>query len=136
MHEQTAPMKPEIKAKWVKALRSRRFKQGDGALKIKDSISGEIRHCCLGVLCELAIEDGLSLKTQEFENGNTEWWFGKEERDDFLPREVMEWAGIKNNSPKVHDPESNNEVDEISLADLNDGGYSFREIAELIKESL
>jgi hypothetical protein len=42
-------MKPEIKAKWVEALRSGDFKQGKGYLNNRDDNS----FCCLGVLCEI-----------------------------------------------------------------------------------
>jgi hypothetical protein len=43
-------MDPEIKARWVEALRSGAFKQATGTLRSKDGYS----HCCLGVLCEVA----------------------------------------------------------------------------------
>ena len=38
--------------RWVKALRSGKYKQGLGALKATDS-EGKPRYCCLGVLCDL-----------------------------------------------------------------------------------
>ena len=40
-------MNPEIKAKWVAALRSGEYKQAKGQLRIGNSF------CCLGVLCNL-----------------------------------------------------------------------------------
>lgn len=40
-------MEPKLKAKWVKALCSGKYKQGKGYLKRKG------RYCCLGVLGEL-----------------------------------------------------------------------------------
>lgn len=40
-------MKPELKTKWVEALRSGEFKQGMKRLRHGG------RHCCLGVLCEI-----------------------------------------------------------------------------------
>lgn len=39
----------EVKAKWVEALRSGKFKQGKGKLKYGDN------YCCLGVACEIGI---------------------------------------------------------------------------------
>ena len=42
-------MKPEIKAKWIEALRSGAFNQGRSFLH--DLI--ENTYCCLGVLCEI-----------------------------------------------------------------------------------
>lgn len=41
------PMNPELKKKWVDALRSGEYKQGKGIL------NGERGFCCLGVLCEV-----------------------------------------------------------------------------------
>ena len=45
-------MDPKLKAKWVKALRSDKFKQGAGMLKQYNK--RKVEHCCLGVLCEIA----------------------------------------------------------------------------------
>jgi hypothetical protein len=41
-------MTPELKAKWLAALRSGKYQQGEGALN-KDG-----KFCCLGVLCDVA----------------------------------------------------------------------------------
>jgi len=47
------PMNPEIKAKWVAALRSGEYRQTDrGVLN-----DGEGGWCCLGVLCDLYAKD-------------------------------------------------------------------------------
>lgn len=40
-------MDPEIKAKWIKKLRSGQYEQGRGRLVNDD------KHCCLGVLCNV-----------------------------------------------------------------------------------
>jgi hypothetical protein len=45
-------MDPEVKAKWVEALRSGEYKQGQLLLK-KERPDGTAKHCCLGVLCEI-----------------------------------------------------------------------------------
>jgi hypothetical protein len=39
---------PEVKTKWVAALRSGEYKQGRGLLR-----NGAGQYCCLGVLCEI-----------------------------------------------------------------------------------
>src|SRR6478752_1443394 len=44
-------MDPEVKARWVKALKSGDYQQAEGAL-VKDA-----RHCCLGVLCDMFAKD-------------------------------------------------------------------------------
>jgi hypothetical protein len=50
-------LKPEIKTRWLEALRSGGYKQARGQLKVA-SIDGD-RFCCLGVLCDLAAQEGL-----------------------------------------------------------------------------
>lgn len=42
-------MNPELKAKWVAALRSGEFKQGEEALASKEN-DGSYTNCCIGVL--------------------------------------------------------------------------------------
>lgn len=43
-------MKPELRTKWVDALRSGDYQQTQGALRKKNS---EYSYCCLGVLCQI-----------------------------------------------------------------------------------
>lgn len=45
-------MDPEDKARWIDALRSGKFRQGEGNLRRKQSNNG-VRHCCLGVYAEV-----------------------------------------------------------------------------------
>lgn len=40
-----------VRDKWIKALRSGRYKQTTGRLRKK--INGKYRYCCLGVLCKI-----------------------------------------------------------------------------------
>lgn len=49
-------MDPEIKARWVEALRSGVFTQGQS--RLRDDTGDEVKHCCLGVLCALAQAEG------------------------------------------------------------------------------
>ena len=44
-------MNPKWKKKWIKALRSEKYKQGRGALRKR--IRDDSKFCCLGVLCDL-----------------------------------------------------------------------------------
>jgi hypothetical protein len=108
-------MNQEIKVKWLDALRSDEFKQGTGALKNDDA------YCCLGVLCEL--------HRREFDGV---WVSGFSlprylDCSTYLPSVVQEWAGIRSWSPVAGDK---------SLAEVNDTGKTFQEIAELIEEHL
>ena len=111
-------MKDEIKDKWISALECGEFEQGVGALNFENQ-----EFCCLGVLCELAYREGVVSKER---NGRL-LQYGKEAEDAFLPKEVMEWAGIGGKSPRL---------DDHPVVELNDGMMSFKEIAILIKENL
>jgi hypothetical protein len=46
-------MQPELKAKWVAALRSGKYVQAHG--RLKDMLANEpaVSYCCLGVLCDI-----------------------------------------------------------------------------------
>lgn len=58
----TLKLKPEIKAEWVARLRSGRYAQGIGRLKTVRRVDGKdvtAEYCCLGVLCEIAAEQGV-----------------------------------------------------------------------------
>lgn len=68
-------MNKEIKEKWVEALRSGKYKQGEGWLKRRGSKEGEFSFCCLGVLVDVdghTWKDDHSLACQypESKNGN------------------------------------------------------------------
>jgi hypothetical protein len=50
-------MLPEIKAKWVAALRSGEYRQGQAFLR--QEVDGVTCHCCLGVLLEVTMPEKL-----------------------------------------------------------------------------
>lgn len=115
-------MNPEVKKKWIEALKSREYDQGVGGLCVGD------RFCCLGVLCDLhARETNKAWDHQVgIERGAARYCGCR----NYLPQEVMEWAGLKSENPVVGGN------DRQALANLNDGGYSFSSIANLIEENL
>ena len=130
-------MNPEVKQKWIDALRSGKYEQGSEKLR---SVSG---YCCLGVLCDLyAQEHNTEWEFRGYEETNLQpkdyWYFG--EQSEFLPDFVMEWAELKLNCPVVkidveeddEDPWFYNE----GLADLNDSGYTFMDLSKLIEAQL
>lgn len=131
--------------KWVKALRSGKFKQGQGTLKHYDR-KGQAKHCCLGVLCELYNKDMKKNKKKmlpekvcdndsDFSHGYAR--FGGSRED--LPKEVMKWSGVKNNLGKFRSPNNYGDTymfnQESCLADLNDIGKKFKTIADIIEEN-
>ena len=107
-------MNAEIKQKWIVALRSGKYQQGFNRLRSND------KYCCLGVLCDLS---GLG------------WW----EDDDYLdtraslPSQVIRLCDL------------HREGDEVSvelgplkktLSSLNDAGFTFDQIADIVEYAL
>jgi hypothetical protein len=110
-------MKPEIKQKWVEALRSGDYKQTKGMLR---RTTPEQSYCCLGVLTDLYIKEN---------NGNWNNYAGKTS----LTHSVKEWAGLKVNDPTL----TRNHGNIISCIIANDKcGYGFNKIADLVEENL
>lgn len=110
----------EMKAnrrKWVEALRSGKYKQTTQVLH-----DGE-GYCCLGVLACVA--------------GKTPDQLGIEETLVHFP-DVMKFVGLSDdNAPYLTrraDPDDLDDYDETDcLADINDAGKSFAEIADIIE---
>lgn len=105
-------MNPEIKAKWLAALRSGEYKQGRGELRNGDSF------CCLGVLCDLHSKDsGIAWDGAYYLTG-----IG------LPPPEVWEWANLPEQDPKL---------DGFHITGLNDEhGFSFNQLADIIEQQL
>lgn len=53
----TTTYNPDVLEKWIAALRSGDYKQGTGYLALKEG--DDTKYCCLGVLCELAVKEGI-----------------------------------------------------------------------------
>lgn len=124
-------MNPEIKAEWVKRLKSRKYKKGTSVLYNADTN----KYCCLGVLCEMAVDAGVVKKTirkkpvgvNECLVGYYEGGGGGE-----LPVKVRKWAGLKNASPTVI-----YQGEETSLIHINDNTTNtFGQIANIIEKRL
>ena len=116
-----------IKETWLKALRSGQYKQTISMLKKGNNF------CCLGVLCDLYAEEK-GKKWQDWGDGSGKWEMcGATE---ILPKEVSRWAGLgQENDDPIVTPNEEWE-DRQSLSELNDGGFSFREIADMIEEQM
>lgn len=117
-------MNPEIKAKWVAALRSGDYDQARDYLH---RIDGSM--CCLGVLCDIHAKEV-----------GEEWHLVKHEgcnyyldRDTLPPTEVADWADLPmlDNGPIVTIGDRTS-----AIAILNDGGATFKELADAIEEQL
>lgn len=117
-------MNPEIKSEWTTALRSGEYEQGTGMLRSADD-----KFCCLGVLCDLAVQNGVIPKPDVcFEDETAhEYLYGADQLGGILPSELVKWAGLESHSPSVGGD---------NLSHLNDGGTPFPEIADLIERHL
>ncbi len=130
-------MKFDIKKRWVAALRSGKYKQGREALNTKG------RLCCLGVLCELAVQDGIIKKGEPDKNGGVS--YGAEAQRSVLPKRVVKWAGLSDPDPKVFDVDVDSPTKrrpnafyfKTALSDINDESKRrFATIAKLIEAQL
>lgn len=121
-------MKKKIAVKWAEALRSGKYKQGRRALKRK-SKGGVVRHCCLGVLCELYQQEHKTKLKVKTEAGCEELpgeIFTFDGNDAGLPEKVMRWSGVRDDLGAIEG---------CSLSEENDDGRSFKQIAKIIEES-
>lgn len=129
-------MKQNIMKKWVKALRSGKYKQGKHTLKQYNS-KGQAQHCCLGVLCELYNQEMKKNKKKTLPeevftyDGNFPYGFVRfGDQDNILPRKVMEWAGMI--TPIGQLP---CDLKFYDLTDYNDEGIKFKTISDTIEEN-
>lgn len=112
-------MKEAIKKRWLEALNSGEYNQTTGRLKRESGF------CCLGVLCDLYSKEK-----------NEEWYAYSDYHFEFLgsptllPLAVRRWAGIEEGNPSVSYKRP------TSLAQLNDRGKTFKQIAKVIKKYL
>ena len=129
-------MNPEVKQKWIDALRSGDYEQGSEKLR---SVTG---YCCLGVLCDLYAREhdtqwefrGYDELSDETNPHPMDYWYF-DEHSEFLPESVMNWAGLKTHNPPMRvDSDDGFYTDEI--ANLNDSGYTFNDLSKLIEQQL
>lgn len=130
-------MKKSIKKKWLKALRSGEYKQGKFLLQTPQ-YEAPPTFCCLGVLCELAVAEGV-IPAPKRSTANDKMYYG--DADDTcaaLPEAVIDWAFLKRevqrgDKENFRDPH----VGAHHLSYWNDfGGKDFAEISDLIEEHL
>lgn len=102
---------------WIEALRSDRFTQTRDVLCSKDG------YCCLGVACELAIENGVSVNKirivrSVFSKSDASY---DDKRFD-LPDSVRGWLGISK------------QIEETAISLNDEKKASFSEIADFLEK--
>jgi hypothetical protein len=159
-------MKDELKQGLINNLRSGEYKQGRKRLRVRQEEGGESSFCCLGVLTDMAVKEGIvEWREKDAHPGRLDDVDGMiipaydEERqytEEFtLPNAVANWACI-NSSPSVtinsvvevltrDDKYIREEVlkkidrrgiSDVGLATLNDAGLDFEDMADIIEELL
>jgi hypothetical protein len=122
-------MKENVKAEWIKRLT-------DGRPQISEYLHSAKGQCCLGVLSEMAYEAGAV--TREEEDG----LFIYADNGSCAPLPVLEWAGLPTKGltadivhilPITVDDEGKRVN---TLAEANDAGLTFAEIAKIIENEL
>lgn len=104
-------MKKSVMKKWIKALKSGKYKKTTGNLK------NENGHCCLGVLCAIS----------PYKNNYTKMSWNSAICNSVLPTKVQEFAGMKSENGTIDDS--------ICLSSMNDNGNSFETIADFIEQN-
>lgn len=105
-------MNKRIKAKWLKALRSGKYQQGQDQLRGIDPTTAEYEHCCLGVLADCAGERW----RQDYEGMRLAEHL-------YLPAALLKRYGLTDKQQK-------------RCATLNDRRWSFERIASYIQRYL
>lgn len=142
---------PEVKAKWVEALRSGRYKQGQHVLQTPDG-----KFCCLGVYCDIAgvpmswgvreyrTDDGSYVTGSLPIYGGSEWGGHSHIPPGYeIPRAspTDRWTSSPFNGnefifealiPSDDSNESAPYWGGVSLTWMNDKGFTFAQIADVI----
>ena len=112
-------MNQQVKQKWLSALRSGDYQQTRQYLHKEDGF------CCLGVLCDLYGKE----HNVEWKLMNNNHFYVFQDETACPPLSVVEWAGIEGSNPYICSRS-------VTLAELNDTGSTFNEIADIIEEHL
>lgn len=110
------PMNPEVKKKWIEALRSGEYKQGHNALRVISE--GGFGYCCLGVLCDLMKQSGLGDWV-----GFSDFMYADQIQRSYPQFEILEKIDMSFEASRI-------------LSSMNDQGCSFEEISNWIEENL
>lgn len=114
---------------WIAALRSGEFKQTQGRLG-EVAEDGSNAYCCLGVLCELAMAEGL-VRHQE---KNFEWAYDGETM--LPPTAVAHFIGDPEYTYEVSIHDDEFDSDRIELSSLNDDhAWTFEQIADVLEDN-
>ena len=125
-------MKPEIKEMWIEALLSGDYQQGQHYL-CQDNDDGSKSWCCLGVLTDLAMKNGVDIDMERYSHDSNVYTF--DNQSETVPLSVKDWAGLETGSGAYTCPNIDDEDElDYSLAQDNDSGLTFEELVDVIRE--
>lgn len=109
-------MNEKIKKKWLKALRSGDYKQ------CRNKLTSNLKSfCCLGVLCDVVYPKGWQKLPKKILNGTNSWVTYEHLGDtDVLSDKLLKKTGVDASTA-------------AELAEMNDEGATFKEIANAIE---
>ena len=117
-------MDKRIAEEWCSRLESGKYRQGSG--KLRQRSERKDKFCCLGVLCEIAVEKGI---VQLYKRATNVFSYGSDTIH--LPRKVAKWAGMSEGAKVTYNKQK------TDLMTLNDyEGLTFKEIAQVIRETV
>lgn len=122
-------MNERIGRLWIDALRSGKYEQGFGALNRNG------KFCCLGVLCEVAIAEGIKLEVGNRSHPSddaTEFVY-YDGRNAALPIAVREWAEMYSEIGII---DLSVEPKQILVVINDSRNVDFNEIADVIERNI
>jgi hypothetical protein len=120
-------MNPEIKKDWLAALRSGQYVQGKDYLHTIDN-----KFCCVGVLADILHKKGLIPEpVLDIDNSDTFAYCG---HPTMLPKKILIGLGVFDEDTPAYI--GGNLFCLTDLAERNDRGETFEEIAEVIEKTL
>ena len=120
---------------WLRRLRSGDFPQGKGQLTALDRTGHITGLCCLGVAAEMAVEQGIVVPVNREYTRAYKAPGGPERYTEayVCPEPVMGWMGLRNNVGFLDGLPTDHTED--TLANRNDGGATFAQIAAAIEKN-
>lgn len=137
-------MKSHVLDEMVERLRSGKYEQGSGYLRLRHSDGDQF--CCLGILCEMAVEEGVVERIDAAADGRV-FKYRTNGVDGswatFLPPAVIEWAGMVSDIEKTmsgqfiyEEQGAFGEDPTDTLAYMNDNGTPFDQIADWMEANV
>lgn len=124
---------------WLRTLKSGDFVQCDGSLCLEDNKTGEYSFCCLGVACEVALENDIQLEISKhtFCPASEASAILYDGEDTVLSERLVELFAFHGTSGEIvtgYTGHTGYYDFSAGLVDLNDTfGYTFEEIAKFVE---